>query len=413
MWLAVAATTFVVAWGGNEFTPLLVMYRQQEGFSPVAVDIFLFAYVVGIIPGLLIGGPMSDRFGRKPLMLPAPVMTVVGSVVLAMGSSSGIAIVTGRVLCGAALGLGMAVGGAWIAELTAADRTAPPGAGARRSTLSLTAGFALGAGAAGALAEWAPWPTALSYAVHITLSVLAAIALLRAPETRPVLAPSKRGRLVDDLKVPKASHRRFLWVVTPVAPWVFGSAASAYAVIRALMAPKTDKPLAMSAMLCLVGLGTGFVVQSLGRRIDCARNARAVVVALGIVAVGMAVAAYAADVLTLPAAIVAAAILGAGYGLSIVSGLLEVQRIAGPDDLAGLTAVFYSITYLGFAVPAIMAALAERFSPLTYPVMFIFGAGLALVMMLVVASKWSKHLPVAPKAKRAPVSVAAPGPQPA
>ena len=40
----------------------------------------------------------------------------------------------------------------------------------------------------------------------------------------------------------------------------------------------------------------------------------------------------------------------------LVGGLMEVQRIAGPDDLAGLTAVFYSLSYVGFFVPAVLAA---------------------------------------------------------
>ena len=54
-WMAVAAATFAIAWGGNEFTPLLVMYRADAGFSPVTVDLLLFAYVLGIVPALLIG----------------------------------------------------------------------------------------------------------------------------------------------------------------------------------------------------------------------------------------------------------------------------------------------------------------------------------------------------------------------
>ena len=62
-WTLVAAAMFAVAWGGNEFTPLLVMYRLDHGFSPVVVDAFLFAYVFGIVPALLIGGPLSDRLG--------------------------------------------------------------------------------------------------------------------------------------------------------------------------------------------------------------------------------------------------------------------------------------------------------------------------------------------------------------
>lgn len=40
---------FGIAWGGNEFTPLLVMYRQA-GQSAASVDTLLFAYVLGIIP---------------------------------------------------------------------------------------------------------------------------------------------------------------------------------------------------------------------------------------------------------------------------------------------------------------------------------------------------------------------------
>ncbi|MFC5265671.1 hypothetical protein ACFPJ1_26475 [Kribbella qitaiheensis] len=45
----------------------------------------------------------------------------------------------------------------------------------------------------------------------------------------------------------------------------------------------------------------------------------------------------------------AAVLLGAAYGIAVVSGLLEIQRIAaanGGADLAGLTGV-YSVAYVG------------------------------------------------------------------
>lgn len=101
-WLAVAAATFAVAWGGNEFTPLLVMYRVHGGFSAVTVDLLLFAYVLGIVPALLIGGPLSDRFGRRPLMLPAPVLAAIGSLILATGAQSAAVLAAGRVFSGLA-----------------------------------------------------------------------------------------------------------------------------------------------------------------------------------------------------------------------------------------------------------------------------------------------------------------------
>lgn len=395
-WLLVAAGMFVVAWGGNEFTPLLVMYKQDHGFTQVVVDTFLFAYVVGIVPALLIGGPLSDRLGRRPLMVPAPFIAVAGSLVLAAGPDSATWLIVGRVLSGVGLGLGMAVGGSWVKELSTPDRdpSARPGAGARRAAMSLTAGFGIGAGVAGILAQWAPWPSVLAYAVHSALALAAGVAVLRAPETRPAVPRAERRSLVEDLKIPAAAHRRFLYVVAPVAPWVFGAAASAYAVMPALMTGRSGStPVAFSALLCMIGLGTGFAIQALGRRIDSPRNARAVAVALAVLVVGMVVATVASNVLTVPVSIVAAAILGCGYGLALVAGLQEIQRIAGPDDLAGLTAVFYSLSYLGFAVPAVMAVIAEIHPALTYPMMFVFGAVVAAASLILVLVKWRRHLP--------------------
>jgi predicted MFS family arabinose efflux permease len=416
-WLPVSLAVFTAAWGGNEFTPLLVMYRQNGGLSAVAVDGLLFTYVLGIVPALLIGGPLSDRLGRRPLMIPAPVFAALGSLLLAVGPHSLALLSAGRIASGVALGLSMAVGGSWIAEISARDGDRP-GAGARRAAMSLTAGFGVGAGLAGVLAQWGPWPTVTPYAVNIALAAAALAALARAPETRR--RQTVRGRLVDDLRIRGIGHRRFVSVVVPVAPWVFGAAASAYAIIPALMSARTaGAPIAFASLCCVLGLGAGFGIQSLGRRIDDPDRARGPVLALIVLAVGMALAAAAAVQLTIWLSLVAAVVLGCGYGMAMIAGLLEVQRIADESrladagsgasgsnladagsgasgsnladagsgasgsNLAGLTAVFYSVTYLGFAIPALLAWISDTFSAVTYP--WMFGAGvLAAVVCLVV-----------------------------
>ena len=74
---------------------------------------------------------------------------------------------------------------------------------------------------------------------------------------------------------------------------------------------------------------------------------------------------------------------------ALLAGLQEIQRIAGPDDLAGMTAVFYSLCYLGFGVPAAMAFLSHWVS---YPVMFGFGV-VAAGLSLVVAVAGSQRVP--------------------
>ncbi|SEK49519.1 Predicted arabinose efflux permease, MFS family [Rhodococcus maanshanensis] len=396
-WALVSAAMFAVAWGGNEFTPLLVMYRLDHGYSPVVVDSFLFAYVFGIVPALLIGGPLSDRLGRRPVMLPAPFIAAAGSLVLATGADSSVLLVGGRILSGIGLGIGMAVGGSWLKELSAEpwDRRAGAGSGARRAAMSLTAGFALGAGVAGVLAQWAPWPSALAYLVHISIAVVAGVALFATPETRPVVPADQRVPLREDLRIPAAGHLRFRYVIVPLAPWVFGSASCAYAVMPALMAEHSGgRPVAFSALLCVVALAGGFSIQAVGRRIDTPRSARAVAVALAILVVGMTVAAVAADRLTVPLALAAAVVLGGGYGMALVSGLQEIQRIARPDDLAGLTAVFYSLTYIGFAVPAAMALCVQAWPTVfSYPLLFLIGAVVAAASLVLVLVKSRSHLP--------------------
>ena len=75
-----------------------------------------------------------------------------------------------------------------------------------------------------------------------------------------------------------------------------------------------------------------------------------------------------------------------GYGLLLVGGLMEVQRIAGPDDLAGLTAVFYSLSYVGFFVPAVLAAISPVIG---YPTLFVAGAVIAALSAALV---WRAHV---------------------
>ncbi|NNH72829.1 MFS transporter [Nocardia uniformis] len=382
-WWSVAATIFAIAWGGNEFTPLLVMYKQ-DGLPLTTVDLLLFEYVLGIVPALLIGGPLSDRYGRRPLMRPAPLVAAAGSLLLAFGSDSVPMLSAGRVLSGVALGLAMAVGSSWLKELSQppfASETAA-GTGARRSAMSLTGGFAVGAGVAGVLAQWAPLPETLTYLINAALCVAAAAWLARIPETA---APQPNPtRLVDDLKVPAAGHRRFRFIALPIALWLFTSSATAYAIMPTLMMPRVHSaPIAFSALITVIMLGCGFAIQSVARRIDRPGTIRGAVLALVLIACGMGSAALNSSILTLWATIATAVLLGAGFGIGMVAGLQEIERIARPGDLAGLTAVFYSVSYLGFGVPALMATL--HIAGIGYPAMFTVAALLAASSLALLA----------------------------
>ncbi len=391
-WLVVAAAMFVIGWGGNQFTPLLLVYRERAGYSQVGVDVFLGAYVLGLVPGLLVASGLSDRFGRRPLMLVGLVASGVGSGMLAPGTTAGAAgIIAGRLLCGLGVGVAMAVGSSWVTELSGPrfDPAARSGTGARRASVALTLGLGVGPGVAGVLAQWAPLPLSLTYLLHLALVVpVLGLVALRGVETRFGSGPVA---LLHRLRVPAASSRRFRRVVLPMAPWIFGSAAVAYAIVPQVVHDRLGSwALLFTTVLTVATLGTGVLVQPFARRLDDVSTARAVFFGMVLMSAGLLLAALTAATRSPVLAAATAVLLGGAYGIAVVSGLLEVQRIAAPDELAGLTGVYYALAYIGFLLPALLAELSHWFG---YGVMLTALGVLAVGCTAVIATSWSRHLP--------------------
>ncbi|WP_169984504.1 hypothetical protein [Microbispora sp. H10836] len=202
---------------------------------------------------------------------------------------------------------------------------------------------------------------------------------------------------MNDLRVPAPARRRFRLVVLPMAPWVFGTAGLAYAVMPQLVGFRVgDWGLAYATGLTVLTLGTGVAVQPVARRLHRergTRTGRAPVAAMTVTLVGAALCAANAVLLSPWLAAVAAAALGAGYGIAVVSGLLEIQRMAGADDLAGLTGVYYTLAYAGFLLPTVLATLSAW---LSYPVMLAAVAATALVCLGLVMTGARVTEPAAP-----------------
>jgi MFS family permease len=362
-WLRVAPAVFVLAWGGNHFTPLLHLYEELGRYAPWQANLLLGLYVVGLAPGLMVAAAVSDPHGRKPVLLAGLAAAAAGSILLAVGLHSLALLGAGRLLAGLGVGAAMSVGGSWIKELSAAphDRHAPAGAAARRPSLTLTLGFAIGAGVTGCLAQWGPAPAQTPYAVHLALAAAALLPLLGAPETRAAAGHGARaadGPWWNDLRVPSVAHRRFTRIVLPAAPWVFAAAGVAYAVMPAVVAPELGEwATAYATALTVLTLGCGALIQPFVARIDRRTRGRALSLGLAVMSLGM-VLAVVACVLRQPVFTLAVAVvLGLAYGMTVVAGLTHVQAIATPRDLAGLTGVFYALAYSGFLLPTLLAVL--------------------------------------------------------
>ncbi len=366
-WRRPALTMFAVAYGANQFVPLLAVYRRNLPLSDAQATAVFGVYALGLVPGLLAGGRVSDRWGRRRLVLAFAAASLVATAVLVTGRWGVEGLYLGRFLTGVVSGVVFTVGTVWVKELSVA---APSGSGPRRAALALTAGFGVGPLVAGVLARWAPAPDLLPYVVHLGLGTVALALVWPTPETRP----PTRGPAAPLLPGAVRS-RRFRRLVLPLAPWVFGSVTLAFTTLPAHgVGPVVGLGVAFPGFLAAVALLSGYLAQGPGRRLHAAAGThRAAAAALGVVALGCAAAGLSAAQPGVPAVTGAAVLLGAGYGLCLIVGLREVEQLAQPDELGATVAVFYCLAYSGLAVPFLLAVEAPYGG---YPAGLLAAAGL-------------------------------------
>src|SRR4051794_37777043 len=73
---------FAVGWGANQFSPMLLVYRDELGLSTGARAALFGVYAAGLIPGLLTGGAASDRRGGRALVLPFVALSPLATLLL-------------------------------------------------------------------------------------------------------------------------------------------------------------------------------------------------------------------------------------------------------------------------------------------------------------------------------------------
>src|SRR5690242_18714747 len=117
-WVRAGAALFGAAWGSNQFTPMLLVYRQQMGLSTGTLEALFGVYALGLIPGLLIAGPVSDARGRRPVIIASATLSLAGTLALILADHGLTPLYTGRFLIGLGSGAAFGAGTAWLRELS-------------------------------------------------------------------------------------------------------------------------------------------------------------------------------------------------------------------------------------------------------------------------------------------------------
>ncbi|MBT5864175.1 MAG: MFS transporter [Ilumatobacter sp.] len=348
---ALTAGIFVVAYGTNVSTPFLVEYRRRLNLTESAtVAIFVF-YVVGIIAALLLAGPMSDRFGRRPIVLPMTALSGIASLVMIVGRDEFVWLLFGRFLLGVVSGAVLGVGTAWLLELYG------PGEEQRaavRITLVTYAGFGIGP-VISALMFWlVPSPLVFAFAAHAAASLAVIGLMLRVPETHPADAGQ---RIRVSLGVPPAARQAFVVVIVPAAIWVFGFPSAGFALFPVLVGDSIGvSDVGVAAAAGALTAWSGLLSRPLVVRIG-PRAALPLGMAMGTAGYIVGTVAFAADLW--PLVLIAAPLLGAASGTIMVACLSLIGVMADDARRGSLTSSFYLMAYPGMAMPLLITTLAD------------------------------------------------------
>jgi MFS family permease len=187
--LVVWGAWLVLMCGVNLATPLYAVYRERFGFSNLVLTLVFALYAVVLVPALLLFGQLSDRLGRRTVMVAGLAAGALGLVLFALATSIAW-LFAARAAQGLATGM---IGGAATAALVELD----PDDDARRAAMLAGLAQAAGSGAgpvvAGMLAQWAPAPTRLAYLVVLAATIGATALVLRIPE--PIAERGGRWRV--------------------------------------------------------------------------------------------------------------------------------------------------------------------------------------------------------------------------
>ena len=117
-WIRIAFAMFAVGWGANQFSPMLIVYRHELRLTAGEVAGLFLVYALTLIPGLLIGGPASDRFGRRPVVWPFVALSPLATLLLVLEPRSLAMIAVGRALAGLCSGVVFGAATAWVQDVS-------------------------------------------------------------------------------------------------------------------------------------------------------------------------------------------------------------------------------------------------------------------------------------------------------
>ncbi|NEW76278.1 MFS transporter [Streptomyces rapamycinicus] len=362
----------------NAATPLYVRWQREIGFSKGTLTVIFACYIVGLLGSLLVSGVVSDRVGRKPVLLPALGLALAACAIFASASSV-VALLVARLFSGIAVGAVVSAGMAAVTDVAGPGRR-------RLAALLASCAMVFGAGLGPLLAGVLGEGVFALEAVLLAAAVLVVVRMplpLRGSSGVPTRSVPASGAWVRIPGVPRGSGGELLMGIAVFAPGITATSfvlSLGPSLLSGLL--DTTSPVvagAMAFVMFLTATGAQFAVQRLDRRTILLAGAVSTTIGMGAL-----IAAVRAS--SVPLLVAAALLAGAGQGMGQLGGLSLLNSSVPPGRLAEANAALNVGGYVPAGVLPVTAGYLSDAVGLTAGAT-VFGAALmalALVGGLVV-----------------------------
>jgi predicted MFS family arabinose efflux permease len=375
---------------GTAPTPLWPLYEARDGFGSTTVTVAFALLVLGASVSFVCLGHLSDRLGRRRVVVPALAVAMVAALVLTWWTSlSGLLV--GRFLNGLGIGLMASTATAYLHDLYERwhpERTdaALPGIVA---TVANLGGLALGPLVAGVVAQWAGHPLTVAQAGFAVAMAVCLVMALTTPET------------VD--QAPDSADPPARFALRPGGQMTFSAAAALAVCSFAMFGLVTS----LGAIMLVTKLGiTSPLAAGLASFLMFGASAAAQlvlgrmaprpmsVVGAVLLPVGLLLVTVSLYRPALWLFLVAVVVAGAGAGLLFKSGVAGAAAAAQSRSRAGVLAMYFVAGYLGMGVPAILFSIVSKhvgIGPAMIGFAVVLSAGTAVSVAIGRAAEIREH----------------------
>jgi DHA1 family tetracycline resistance protein-like MFS transporter len=386
--LVIFLTVFIDLLGFGIIIPLLPFYAEHFGASALMVGLLSTSFSVAQFLFAPFWGRLSDRIGRRPVILLGLLGSAVSYALFAVATSLA-ALFVARTLAGVA-GANIPTAQAFIADTTTAE-TRARGMGIIGAAFGL--GFIFGPAIGGFLSHWG-YAAPAWFASALSLANFGA-ALVLLPESRPahVGDVSRPGRL-------EVIRRAVMRPNLPMVLLVYFLVLTSFASFEAMFALYSERRFGFTAatigymfawvgvvLATVQGLLVGRVVRRVGERVVIPAAIMVLAAALGLVPLAGSVPVLAA----------ACGLLAFGMGFNSPSLLSAISQLADPRDQGSTLGVSQSLGSLARIIGPLWGGWVFDHLGVRFP--FYTAGGLMLVAWVLSVGVFSRVQPASVSAR--------------